>query len=542
MMCVAGGTAAVGSNGGEPNARPEHNVELSTFYLDRAVVRNADYDGCARSGACPSRMAAGAGRGAPGAPAEPALGLSWEMAHSYCRQAGKRLPTEAEWEEAARGRAIDEVGQSYEWVQDWASECYEGCAKPCGSFCTGLDPAGPCSGAFRCDAAKEHVLKGGPWTGSSAEGRGSQRRPSSASTPAERAGVRCAWSSAELALWPPRAQSDPPPQPPLPEPPSAEALKQFRDVVEDYDVLKIPSCERLYRATHTCRDPASYLTSNEPEQHLFAPFIRNVAGGYVGLGADQGYSLLEAARSEWAWLFDYDPAVVRLHWIVRALVKANATREGFVGAFARENEQASLEIVRASLREDGFAQGSPPPDSEWPRIEALFHIGRELFAIHYRGLTHAPAPDDFGWLRSDASYGYIRTLYLQGRILALKGNLLTAIALPSMARAARKLGVPVRVLYTSNADDQWPITDTFRDNVRAFPFDGRSVVLRTTLPGGHKHTIGQWDYVVHDGRDAQRRLAHPGWDAIRWLNSEGQRRKPIKLVTIGLPAQTPHEP
>ena len=69
--------------------------------------------------------------------------------------------------------------------------------------------------------------------------------------------------------------------------------------------------ELSYRAALTPR------LAFQPDLQL----IRNVGGGYTGLGSDQNYSLIAAARSRWAWLFDYVPHVVRLHRLVMEVIR-----------------------------------------------------------------------------------------------------------------------------------------------------------------------------------------------------------------------------
>lgn len=574
MVCVPGGPAVIGSTE-SPREGPPHTVEVSTFYVDKYEVRNQDYEACEKAKACTERILPDKSFLGPDQPAVP---LTWPMAHAYCVWAGKRMLTEAEWEKVARGGeearpypwgsepptcdrgqfqgcapgttkdvgsfpagpygVFDMAGNGYEWVQDWGSDCYGGCDHACGDACLGLDPQGPCSGASQCKISTKRVLKGGSWFWPAEQGRGAHRRPEDPRSGVHRLSVRCASSTPSLATHPPLALTDPPPKPADPEPPSAEDLAAFRAVTEDTDVFKIPLCKREGEASLKCRDPWSYVTSNEPDQHLFAPYVKNLGGGYVGLGSDQSYSFIAHARSEWAWLFDYDPTVVRVHWILRAVILASPTRQDLVAAFDEKATKATAEIVKKSFGDTAFPGGKPLSAAEIEATEMTFHTVRgQLHDAYARSLAQG---NDFHWLRSDESYKYVRLLYQQGRIVALKGNLLTTVAIPSIATAAQKLGVKVRVHYTSNADDQWPLNQAYRDSLLALPFDERSVMVHTTIPLKRSKVRHDWDYVVHAGLDVQRRLRHAGWEQIQWLNDEGRRVAP-KLVTIGLPARTPRE-
>jgi len=569
MVCVPGGAAIMGSNDHEAREKPQHTVEVSTFYMDKFEVTNKDYEACENAKVCPPRIL-------PDKtflhPDQPAVPVTWFGASAYCKWAGKRLPTEAEWEKAARGgddrvypwgnepascdRAqtegcapnttkpvgsfavgpygiFDMAGNGYEWTNDWASSCYEGCAESCGKNCSGEDPWGFCGGAPVCKTEKRHVLKGGSWRWANSEARGAWRRFEEPGTGAHRLSARCAASDPQLSTWPPLALSDTPVSPGDPPALSEELAAKFRDVVEDTDINKIPACEKAGGSTTICRDPNSYLTTNEPDLQLWEPYVRNIGGAYVGIGADQNYSLIAAAKSRFAWVFDYDPLVVRLHQVLRAVILASPSAKDFVEAFAPGNYQKTREAISAS---------TPAADKD-SALRLLQNARELLYADYGKRIKNATEPrKSYDWLSNPESYRYVRLLYQQGRILPLKGNLLTDKIMPSIGRAARALDVPIRIFYTSNADDQWKMTPQFKANVLGFNFDERAVWLRTVYPRDKQRTkVLPWDYVVHSGLDAQRKIKHDGWDWVWYFNRDAHRVGPDNLLAVGLPAKTPRE-
>jgi len=191
MALIPGGTCMIGSTHGQAIASPRHPVLLSTFFLDTREVSNKEYyDFCMETGyRLPEFWGMETYKSGLDYPDHPVVGVSQSDASEYASWAGKRLPTEAEWEHAARG-GLDDIsyyfgdkadhskaryndpeaekgpvkcasyppnayglydmsGNVWEWVSDWFSESYyqESAEK---------DPQGPAGGNFK-------VFRGGGW-------------------------------------------------------------------------------------------------------------------------------------------------------------------------------------------------------------------------------------------------------------------------------------------------------------------------------------------------------------------------------------------
>ena len=99
-----------------PNEQPVHTVYLDAFWIDQTEVTNGQYALCVATGVClEPHSAKSATRtnyyGNPEFEDYPIVYADWHMAEAYCTWAGRRLPTEAEWEKAARGTD----GRTYPW-------------------------------------------------------------------------------------------------------------------------------------------------------------------------------------------------------------------------------------------------------------------------------------------------------------------------------------------------------------------------------------------------------------------------------------------
>jgi formylglycine-generating enzyme required for sulfatase activity len=204
-----------GSPGGSPDEYPAHEVVLSPFSIDTHDVTVAQYrEFCARTHRPFPRQPSGS------TPRHPVVSVRWGDAQAYCRHRGRRLPTEAEWERAARcgagsrypfgdqphflefyawfagdsgGQAhpvglkptagcglSDAYGNVWQWTADWYSAYYYDNSPR-------SNPTGPRSG-------EEKVLRGGAFDSPPEALAGTFRDKSSPDYGAENRGFRCAAS------------------------------------------------------------------------------------------------------------------------------------------------------------------------------------------------------------------------------------------------------------------------------------------------------------------------------------------------------------
>ena len=211
--------------------RPVHPVRLDAFEIDEHETTNAEYLEFVRETEAKPPFYWPEGKPLPGAERQPVANVTWDEASAYCAWRGKRLPTEAEWENACRGGAegakhpwgddaatdqlahfdsvqgpvdvcrypknahglCDMAGNVWEWTADWYEKDYYQSAPA-------ENPKGPESGIYR-------VLRGGSWADEAKYLTCAYRSYARPRTRSPNSGFRCAASATAAEPTPATASS-----------------------------------------------------------------------------------------------------------------------------------------------------------------------------------------------------------------------------------------------------------------------------------------------------------------------------------------------
>jgi formylglycine-generating enzyme required for sulfatase activity len=216
MRLVPHGNFIMGSDTGDTDERPVHTVYLDDFHIDKYEVTNAFYKTCVTEGACYEPKDTSNYASSQYAD-HPVVYVDWNMAKTYCKWRGADLPTEAQWEKAARGTrggtypwgegidcsnanylgcsegttsvtthqggispygVYDMAGNVWEWVEDWYFESYYSNSQM-------ENPPGPDSGDLR-------VVRSGAWNQDAINVRASFRNAKAPAITDNDIGFRCA--------------------------------------------------------------------------------------------------------------------------------------------------------------------------------------------------------------------------------------------------------------------------------------------------------------------------------------------------------------
>jgi formylglycine-generating enzyme required for sulfatase activity len=241
LLYVPAGDFLMGSTDSDSqadgNEKPQHTVYLDAFWIDQTEVTQGMYAKCVVAGKCDKAMCSVGGDN------HPAICVNRNDAENYCAWARRRLPTEAEWEKAARGAdgrlypwgnqapnetlanfnqnvkettdvgkypagaspygALDMAGNLFEWVADWyAADYYQ--------YSPSRNPAGP-------ETERSRVLRGGSWNSKAEYVRAAMRTRDQPIVTDYNYGFRCAASASPTAVTPqPNATPTPLASIPLP--------------------------------------------------------------------------------------------------------------------------------------------------------------------------------------------------------------------------------------------------------------------------------------------------------------------------------------
>ena len=242
MVLIPGGALVQGSDTGEGEAdeEPERTVTVDAFYIDVHEVTNAEYAECVTAGDCTppadfSSSTRGSYYGSATYASHPVIHVTWFQARTYCAWRGARLPSEAEWERAARGTApsewtypwgedaptctlanhggpggaapclgdtdavssrpagatpdgvMDLAGNVYEWVHDWYDDAYYGSGET-------DNPLGPAEKIDDLFFSYGKVRRGGSWLSEPLFIRAANRAEHAEDEHADNLGLRCARS------------------------------------------------------------------------------------------------------------------------------------------------------------------------------------------------------------------------------------------------------------------------------------------------------------------------------------------------------------
>ncbi|MCA9708637.1 MAG: hypothetical protein KDK70_22505, partial [Myxococcales bacterium] len=261
----------------------------------------------------------------------------------------------------------------------------------------------------------------------------------------------------------PRGPTEAPPQPPPPERDDGPLAPLPAELQQRIDGIRPdPPPPHLVRDTH-------YWISNEQSHFLWHEAVRDRGGAFVGVGTDQNYLLAGWARPVLLVLMDFDGGVVDLHRAYGVMFRRAESPDDFVSMWSPARQAEVEGWIAEALPAEHAAGAIEALRDARPRVEDRLRAVDQ----QYRALG-IPT-----FLSDPAQFEHLRTLWRNGRVVAVRGDLTAELTMLDLAEALRAAGLELGVLYLSNAEQYFRYGRAFRRNVTALPMAADGVVLRT---------------------------------------------------------------
>ena len=252
-----------------------------------------------------------------------------------------------------------------------------------------------------------------------------------------------------------------------------------------------PKPEEIVRNSH-------YWVSNEHNHQLWLPYIQGVGGAFVGVGTDQNYLLAGWAKSTYLILMDFDQEIPNLHQIYAYFFSISDTPQMLIDRWSRTFGDDSAQklanhftpIAQELAQKEAADQGlSGEKSVKYINRRVKRYVRRRVKVykitrgLLWRRLTKTR--DKYAQLKistfldDQAQYNHIRSLWMSGRVLAVRGDLTANLTMLDIAETIKGLGETLNVLYLSNAEQYFPLTPEYRRNIIQQPWGNKSYAIRT---------------------------------------------------------------
>jgi hypothetical protein len=218
-----------------------------------------------------------------------------------------------------------------------------------------------------------------------------------------------------------------------------------------------------------------YPASNERRIDLFWNIIDSLGGAYMGVGTDQNLSFAARAKSEWIFLVDFDPEIVKVNRLHIFFLKNSQDYSEFKNFWMRKNRDSTSKYLQDKAGNEladleiGLNIGLKPGIGVPERLQELDYMEKNFFLK-----TFSNKEEDFQFLRKRA---------VENKIIAVNGDLTGPVTLKDISKRVSQTGLTINVLYTSNAEEYFKFPINFRENIKSMPISEKSVLIRTITAG-----------------------------------------------------------
>lgn len=205
-------------------------------------------------------------------------------------------------------------------------------------------------------------------------------------------------------------------------------------------------------------------------------------GIYIGLGAEQNYTMMSHAKPIYAILYDYDPNVVAVHYLHRAAFLSSATIAEYIEFFSLESLTNSLAILREQYKNEPAILEATSETINNKYHRSGIQTTLILMKMGNESATNGIYEDTY--VQNEEYFKFLRTMFLENRVRITMGNLYDSNFLQKIGNLAKHLKTKIVVCYISNAGDY--DSDAFIRTKKEYcklPIFEDSVLFLTTQSG-----------------------------------------------------------
>ena len=219
-----------------------------------------------------------------------------------------------------------------------------------------------------------------------------------------------------------------------------------------------------------------YPITNEYRIDLFFNDIKNISGGYLGVGTDQNLIFIAKAKSKFAILMDFDPLIVGVNKLHIFFLKNSNTYSDFKNFWDRKNNELTLAFIRSNEKK------------EIPLLEKALKLGQQKF----NGVPERLGELDMLYKKinlitfthDDHEFQFLRKLAKENKIIAIEGDLNGKKTIKNLSQELIKNNLKFEVIYFSNAEEYFTYySQNFKENMDTLPISDNSLLLRTASTG-----------------------------------------------------------
>ena len=220
-------------------------------------------------------------------------------------------------------------------------------------------------------------------------------------------------------------------------------------------------------------DDGGTLVSNESRLDLFESELRKRSGGiYLGVGSVQNFTLAAWSKPDYIVLMDFTEIVKVCNDIHIAFFKEAETKEQYLALWKKDRTRGTAILTNYFGNQPDFAN-----------YKTTYKLGRGLIPWYFRKITQATQKHKYKvYFQDNEMYSFLRQRALQGRIRAMKGNLVGTTTVRNIGSFSNKHQLPIAMVYTSNAEEYRlfrPYPEVFRKNMQSLMANRNSLIVRT---------------------------------------------------------------